>query len=343
MRWIIFGYLLTSLPLYNLLAEAPRLPIPDFFKVCENGIFIYSGLPGNKGTATCLSPGASITEFPADTLTTLSGTADFFILAEDSLKRLALDIVVPAEDSARLAENDHFRDYLFDVLREPGSLLHPFDSLKTVSMLMSPDSIFRIITWYVPLAGQQFRYFGFVQIANASHEKREIYVLQEEVGYGGDASGRPYSHDHWYGSLYYELIANESAGKKQYVLLGWRGDNPYTRKRIIEPFSLDAGGAVFGSRVFRIEGQDPYRVIFEYSSRVTMGLLFDWQYLHQGSNERLPMIVFDRLAPIDESFHGDRQHYVPEGNIFDAFLFSDDRWEMHLDVDARRHPEDEFK
>ena len=54
------------------------------------------------------------------------------------------------------------------------------------------------------------------------------------------------------------------------------------------------------------------------------------------------MIVFDRLAPIDErngntmaDFTGQYQFYVPETNIVDAFVFDNGRWVLTKDIDAR--------
>jgi len=262
-----------------------------------------------------------------------------FILAEDSLRVMAREVVETANDSLRMANNDRFIDFLTAVIEREGGMAYPFDSLKTVSMLTPPDSAFRIITWYVPLSGRQFRYFGLAQAAGPSHEKKEIYRLVERDADEGQATEAEFTHDAWYAALYYELVMNTHHGENHYVLLGWRGDNPLTRKRIIEPFSLREGKPVFGARVFDMDGQQPCRVIFEYSSRVNMGLLYDRQYPGFGSRERVPMIVFDRLEPMEEAFRGQRQYYVPEGNIFDAFFFVEGRWQLRKDVDARKHPE----
>lgn len=54
--------------------------------------------------------------------------------------------------------------------------------------------------------------------------------------------------------------------------------------------------------------------------------------------KRVMMIVFDRLVPLDPSLAGQYQYYIPETNIFDAFVFSKGKWIFAQDVDARNFP-----
>ncbi len=306
----------------------------------------------------------------------------FFVLAEDSLKKLSLEIIRQAEDSIRLANNDRFATYLLEVLYEEGSMRHPFDSLSTVSMLQPPDSSFRIITWYVPLEGHQFRYFGYIQTSEPSHEgnanpshegntepshgsnakpshegntgtsyakisgksqkgftepsygKTKLYELRENRWFDGDVTAGEFLGSDWYGSYYYELITRQYDGRNHYVLLGWRGDNPFSRKRIVEPFLFRDGLPVFGAKVFDVDGGESYRMVFEYSARVSMGLLYDELY-SRSLRHVTPMIVFDRLMPMREDLVGQYRHYVPVGNVFDGLIFRDGLWNLEKDVDAR--------
>jgi hypothetical protein len=303
--------------------------------------------------------------FLPDTIWVSTKEPDFaFILAEDSLRMMAADMIRSSEDSVRLVSNARFMACLKEVIGREGSMAYAFDSLSTVSFLVPADSSFRIITWYVPLSGQQFRYFGFVQLSDVSahladsdqevpsHEKYQLIELKEVIGYQGDETAGLFSDKSWYGSWYYELISNRHEHNHHYVLLGWRGDNPATRKRIIEPLLFDEGRPVFGAAVFNMrerppqmgryqpeslsEHDEPLRMVFEYSVRTSMSLLYDNQMIRQGE-ERIPMIVFDRLEPLEERFRGQRGYYVPEGNIFDAFVFRDGRWVLIRDVDARRN------
>lgn len=337
--------------------------------------------------------------FLPDTVWVGKQETDFaFILAEDSLRVMARDVVHPTEDSLRLVNNDRFMSALKEVLSREGSMAYAFDSLSIVSFLAPPDNSFRIITWYVPLSQQRFSYFGLVQRnvapevvsmpptgendteqvsrmsvrpgADPSHEKKRIYELKEATDFHVDADTTVFTRDTWHGIWYYDLITKQHGDEVSYVLLGWRADRPNTRKRIIEPLSFRNGEPLFGAPVFDLpeeqRGQagqatparpgstplrsgspgetrqleplsrvkEPARIVFEYSVRVTMGLLYDNQAPRPGAPAE-PMIVFDRLEPIDEEHRGERAFYVPEGNIFDAFLFREGRWLLVRDVDAR--------
>lgn len=55
------------------------------------------------------------------------------------------------------------------------------------------------------------------------------------------------------------------------------------------------------------------------------------------------MILFDRLVPLSTSLEGQKQFYVPETNIFDAFIFENGRWVFMEDIDARNRVRPEPK
>lgn len=91
------------------------------------------------------------------------------------------------------------------------------------------------------------------------------------------------------------------------------------------------------------------RIIFEYSAKAVMNLKYDNQEYQEKvrykkpkngkrfemRNVKSPMIVFDRLVPLSPSLEGQKQFYVPETNIYDAFIYENGRWDFIEDVDAR--------
>ena len=52
-------------------------------------------------------------------------------------------------------------------------------------------------------------------------------------------------------------------------------------------------------------------------------------------NVKSEMILFDRLVPLNTSLEGQKQFYVPETNVFDAFIFEKGKWLFIEDIDAR--------
>ena len=256
----------------------------------------------------------------------------FFRQAEDSLVVLANQIPAPGGDQVRMQNHAAFSAYFEEVLSHTGAFDYPFDSLQTVSLLYAPDSTFRIITWYVPLSGQQFHYSGFLQLPGNEAAANELIKLQDNTGAIDSNSAGKLHAGKWYGAYYYELIHQE--GMDHYMLLGWKGDNPQTRKRVIEPLYLGDPQPVFGKQVFSEPFEDMYRVVFTYSARVSMSLVYENEPIRNRWGA-FPMIVFDRLTPTHHSLEGHKQFYKPEVNIFDGLFFDGNRWRFVGDVDVR--------
>lgn len=261
-------------------------------------------------------------------------TVSEFAALEDSLHRMAMSIIEPRDDQERLERNAAFEAALRGALLLDSALTNHFDSVRTVSFLHSPDGRFRIVSWYVPLLSGHFRYFGFVQVAPSLKQPAQLIPLTDMTANITQVSARELGPDEWYGAYYYELIHLKHRRHDYYTLLGWKGDNPATRKRVIEPFVLTESGPVFGARVFDSGGRQPYRVIFEYSAKVSMSLRYHPDFVVR-RRRTVPMIIFDRLSPTHESLRGNFSQYVPEVNVFDGFRFDDGRWVYVPDVDAR--------
>lgn len=258
-----------------------------------------------------------------------------FIHKEDSLKKLLRSIPLLENDFERLEVNYIFKNYFHQVLKDPESFHYPFDSLTVVSRLRDPQGNFRIITWYIPLDGGNFEYYGFFQSFDPRRDDYQVYELTDRGSAIGNIMFETLGHENWYGAYYLELIHRRHRRNDYYVMLGWRGDNPLTRKRIIEPLRLmGQGRPSFGSPVFRFENNRHRRVIFEYSARVSMSMRYEPHIVDQ-SRRSQDVIIFDRMAPPHNYLRGQFQFYVPETNIFDGFRFEDGKWIFVPDIDAR--------
>lgn len=258
-----------------------------------------------------------------------------FKLHEDSLVRLSVSIPLIEGDESRRTLNNQFREYFEQVLEMDGSFYYDFKSLSTISIIRSPDARFRIISWYVPLRGDNFEYFGFFQTAKPVNENKTIIPFMDKGVHTDDPLLKSLNPEQWYGAYYSDIIHHQHNQQDLYTLLGWRGDNPLTRKRIIEPLSIgDKGLPLFGKRVFQYGENQNYRIIFEYSAKVSMIIRFD-DFIFDGSRHAERVIVFDRMAPTHSFLKGHYQFYVPEMNIFDAFRFINGKWVFIEDIDVR--------
>ena len=258
-----------------------------------------------------------------------------FVARLDTLQKLSLRIIEPADNELRLAANAIFQESFRDELIADSIFNKNFSSIRTVSVLVCPEKTFRIATWYVPFRDGTFQFFGYVQTPFSSYQPSAIMELHDntvEVNRSEDLALHP---ENWFGAFYYELIHVAYRRGDYYILLGWKGKDRNTRMRVIEPFQLVNGRPVFGAPVFNLPGRAPHRIIFEYSSRVSMGLHYYPEFQFEGFRRKAPAIVFDRLIPMQPDLKGSFQFYVPEVNIFDALRFYRGRWEWVEDVDVR--------
>ena len=97
-----------------------------------------------------------------------------FKLREDSLKRFGYEIVRGKDAAVRFRSDSNFTRILVRALIQDKSFQFPFDSLKTISKVYSPDSSFRIFTWQVVRDDDYCRHKGCIQLRNATGKEKFI-------------------------------------------------------------------------------------------------------------------------------------------------------------------------
>ena len=271
---------------------------------------------------------------------------------EDSLKILSKAILFSKEDFEKYNANKNFINILEEALDYDRKMEFPFDSLKNITHLVSPDKAFRILNWQLPRNDGTYEYFAFIQSLNPKTKKFEIHLLIDKSEEMTSAETMTLDENHWYGALYYKIIPVKKDDRKYYTLLGWDGNNSRSHKKIIEILYFRKDGQpVFGYPLFRNYGKNNKRILFEYSANSYMSLKYDNQYTiipaqkkksTPQKKEKVNLIVFDRIVPMDESLTGQYEFYIPETNVVDGFVFVDGRWVFVKDIDAR-NPKQENK
>ncbi len=271
----------------------------------------------------------------------------------DSINQLAYTIGYGENDIVKLNANELLIETLYNTLIQKESNGIAFDSLKNISYLKPSDNAFRLFTWIIKKEDGSYECFGVLQTVNPKTNRSIILTLKDksEQIYApetmiGDA-------DNWYGAVYYKVIPTVINKKKYYTLLGWHGCNQFKQRKVIEVLSFRATGApVFGSKIFKkYHEKNPVRIVFEYYKGASMTLIYDKQVYKINTGKRDPktkrvitkeitsdMIVFDRLAPLNENLVDVKEYYVPETNILDAFVPMSGRWQYVSDIEARNQP-----
>jgi hypothetical protein len=306
---------------------------------------------------------------------------------EDSLSALAEVVYKGETEIDKYAANEIFLTLFADALSLNNSFRYPFDSLRYISIITSPDKRFRIITWMIMKDDGSYEYFGFIQSFSRRKNDYEAYPLTDMSETMDSPESKVLDHKNWYGAVYYDIILTRDGGNRYYTLLGWDGNSPLIRRKVIEVLTLRSNGMPrFGQSLFRYGQPHLKRVFFEYSSLSTMNLRFEKQHYivkkdrlfakdkkkrpsyqkrrkknslisRITGGRRIPgesnpssrgerksyrevrkgedMIIFDNLIPMDPSLEGQRQFYVPEGNVVNAFRFTGGKWRLVEDIDAR--------
>ncbi|MDP4280640.1 MAG: hypothetical protein Q8867_00680 [Bacteroidota bacterium] len=272
-------------------------------------------------------------------------------LMEDSLYRIMKTLQGTHDPGDRIDLNRQFAETLNRTLYLEGSFDYPFDSLKFLARLTSPDKEFRIYNWNLPDSSGKNTYFAYIQWNEKKYPKKPLLILKDYSDSIREPETVLLDARHWYGVLYYKIIPTDIKGKRVYTLLGWDGGDPAVTCKVIDVFSFDKqGGEIFGSAIFHGYGDDKKtRIIFRFSSESSMALRYQEQFIpsqkkwnskkkeFEYSVKKEWAIVFDRLVPLYPDMDGQYRFYVPSGDAFDGFILSKEGWSFVSDIDARNH------
>ena len=247
---------------------------------------------------------------------------------QDSLIKISMATVVAETDAKKADLNGRFVKNLVEALKTPNSFAYPFDSLKNVSIIKSPDKAFRILSWYVKQENGTYRYFGTIQM-NTENGPLKLHPLIDQTDNITDANVIT-NNQKWFGARYYDIVPVTSGNRSPYyILLGWKGNTLNTTKKVIEILSFDRELVNFGLPVFDgKELKNKNRIIFEYTKSNAMTLRVD---------QKAGMIVYDHLAPFDPEMVGKYEFYGSDGT-FDGFKIIGGRLKLQEGLELNNDP-----
>lgn len=250
---------------------------------------------------------------------------------EDSLVRISDEMSDANTTGDRYAKNAAFIKTLVNSLKTHSSFSYPFDSLKRVSIVKSPDNSFRIISWFVSLDDGSYRFFGTVQMATIDG-KLKLFPLIDNTDNISDDNYIG-NNKNWYGARYYEIIPVIVGGRPPYyILMGWKGNNSKTTKKVLDVLSFEKDELIFGKSVFDgLKGNiAKNRIVFEYNKLNSMTLTLD---------KTINMIVFDHLSPFSEDMKGNFEYYASDLS-FDGYKIQNGRLKFVENIELKNDPND---
>jgi hypothetical protein len=245
---------------------------------------------------------------------------------EDSLTSLGKKVVNGESDPERKNANYAFIKLLVSALKVPNSFLYPFDSVKTVTIVNSPDNRFRLITWHVSNDDGSYRFYGTVQLNSGGN--LQMYPLNDYSPALKNPEDSVTDNRKWYGAQYYKIIPVYSP-RLYYVLLGWKGFTDKSTKKVIDIISFNNGKPVLGLPVFDGNGKTRNRIVFQYTKQASMLL----RYVPEQN-----LIVFDHLVPPDPKLKSQHETYGPDLS-YDGYKQKNGRWVFTENLDMRNVPE----
>ncbi len=230
-------------------------------------------------------------------------------------------------DINKVAYSDSLRFAVKKFLKEPNSFDHPLtDKVQYLGDIFSPDGAFRMITWNISLKNGTYDYVCFIQLAPNSKGESEWHELIDNHKQTRRPESKTLNKSNWFGALYYTIVPFKKDKQTCYLLLGWEGNSRFSNRKIMECMNFNRKGEpVFEKTVFKSGRFNKRRVIFEYSKEAYFMLRY---------NQKLKLVVFNRLEPSKPELKGLYSYYQPT-TTFDAYKLSKGEWVIVEDIDPR--------
>ncbi|HLN53381.1 MAG TPA: hypothetical protein VK212_06705 [Lentimicrobium sp.] len=269
-------------------------------------------------------------------LSMISGNL-FSQTSSDGLKLLLDSTRKERNDSIRKILNEQFYRNFLAYLREPG---FSTDSLNTLNIgKTSPeDKKFSFFNWNIQQNDGSNLYCGIIYI----YKNQNVIPLGIKPSEQTLKKDSIYSLNDWPPALYFRVIGPKTKKDNYYLLFGWDRFSRQTSRKSIEAVSFPGDtSVVFGKEVFKTKEGKAKRIAIEYASTASLTLQYSKQKLtltgvrKRYRNVNDSIIIFDRLAPLNEELEGMRWAYVPVGNIYDGYIYFKDYWTFVEGINAR--------
>lgn len=271
---------------------------------------------------------------------------------QSRLSSLFIRVAEAPTDNERYLASEEAVQLLAEALDEEDSEEWKWSLPQYVSVLTSPDKLFRIFTWAVVRDNGEFECFGAVQFYNEKEEVYEHLLLNDKSEEIMNREESVLAADQWLGAVYQDLIQTTTSSHTYYTLLGWNGVDNLTERKIIEPVYIRNGVPQFGAPLFR-RMRNQRRVVLEYSNDAVVNLRYETQTVEEVEHKREKvkgtnryqtveikkehketMIIFDEVEPQIPGMEGLFHYYVPSGTEL-AYAFVDGKWELRNGAQGR--------
>lgn len=250
---------------------------------------------------------------------------DTFLVRKENDLALLLDKLRKSKDNAELDYNNlNFEEELKQVLKAPGVMNYPFDRLKSMSTIKSPDDVFRVFNWNIENDNQEHSHFCYVVKKGRGGKNQVIKFKEDKITLGPRPEGM-LTPNRWYGGLYYKIVPVKVGRKTMYTMFAYNGGRRSSNKKILDVFWFKGKSLRLGYPLFQDERnkEELHRRIFlEYSEKASISLRH---------NARINKIIFDYLVPEAGNLKGMYEYYIPSME-HDAYFWENGFWNYQANI-----------
>jgi hypothetical protein len=258
---------------------------------------------------------------------------------EDSLNFYLKKLRASKTDAEKELCNEDVISWVEKTMVNPDAFTHPFDSIKTIGTMTSPDKAFRMINWNVEQEDRSHKYYCYLVIPGKRGGPNRLIEFRDISNhFTPNLEEASLDNKRWYGAVYYKIIPIKKGLRTYYTLVGWQGKNAMSTQRVFEVMSLSGKKVRFSYGMFRDGEKLKRRHIIEFQDDV-------YVHVDYRKSRKEHLLVFDHVSPKDPNLEGMYEHYITDGS-YDAYKWTGSYWELIPDYDARNNKEDtgsEFK
>ncbi|MFT6167260.1 MAG: hypothetical protein ACJAV5_000004 [Vicingaceae bacterium] len=242
---------------------------------------------------------------------------------QDKIEALASAVLQEIPAGEKDSINELLKNELSFTLTQESAFRYSFDRVKSLSILTSPDSTFRIFNWEITYLDGTNRYECLLLKKLKNENSLEVLQPLDSIFKKEALENQQLGVDNWLPALYYKIVPVKSRFQTFYTLLAWDGNDLLTNKKYIEVLWFDKTGQTnFGAPIFRDNRSVKSRVIFEFGGQHAMNLNFE---------EEIERISFSHLAPPSSNLEGIYEYYGAD-ITFDAYQWKGNYWQLINEV-----------
>ncbi len=174
-----------------------------------------------------------------------------------SLQKLAIQILEDSNFENRYIADSIFTRSFVKILKTPYSFNYTFDSLKTISQIISPDKKFKIFSWQLKLNDDSYLQRAALQMNTIDGQLKLLPFFDKSETFDAPEA-EICNRKKWMGAIYYDIILTEFNNTKFYTLLGYDDYNNFTSRKIIEVIHFENEDPILGGDFFVYPKDETY-------------------------------------------------------------------------------------